>query len=126
MLRAHRLRTLSLGLIAIALSAAACSSSSSGPGSGSGPAAGDSTLVIANAVRVATLDGRVVQGLRVNEDSFTIQVRDADDRLHSFDKGELAETRREPEASLMPAYARKLAAGEIDDLVAYLFGLRGE
>jgi peptide/nickel transport system substrate-binding protein len=56
MLCAHRLRTLSLGLIAIALSAAACSSSSSGPSSGSGPAAGDSTLVIANAVRVDTLD----------------------------------------------------------------------
>jgi peptide/nickel transport system substrate-binding protein len=58
MLRAHRLRTLSLGLIVIALSAAACSSSSSGPssGSGSGSAAGDSTLVIANAVRVDTLD----------------------------------------------------------------------
>src|SRR5262249_6656659 len=31
-------------------------------------------------VRAATRDGRVVQGLRVNEDSFTIQIRDADDR----------------------------------------------
>jgi peptide/nickel transport system substrate-binding protein len=54
MLRAHRLRTLSLGLIAIALVSAGCSSagSSSTPGSG----AGSSTLVIANAVRVDTLD----------------------------------------------------------------------
>lgn len=54
MLRAHRLRTLSLGLIAIALVSAGCSStgSSSAPGSG----AGSSTLVIANAVRVDTLD----------------------------------------------------------------------
>lgn len=77
-------------------------------------------------VQVATRDGRVVQGLRVNEDSFTIQVRDASNRLHSFEKRELAETKREPEASLMPAYARTLSGSEIDDLVAYLSGLRGE
>jgi putative heme-binding domain-containing protein len=77
-------------------------------------------------VQVATHDGRVVQGLRVNEDSFTIQLRDVDNRLHSFDKRELAETKREPEASLMPSYAKTLSAGEIDDLVAYLSGLRGE
>jgi peptide/nickel transport system substrate-binding protein len=58
MLRAHRLRTsLSLGLIAFAVAAAGCSSSGSGSGSsGSGSAAGSNTLVIANAVRVDTLD----------------------------------------------------------------------
>jgi hypothetical protein len=67
-----------------------------------------------------------VDGLRVNEDSFTIQVRDADNRLHSFEKDELAELRREPEASLMPAYARTFTGCELDDMVAYLSGLRGE
>jgi peptide/nickel transport system substrate-binding protein len=54
MLRAHRLRTLSLGLLAITLGAVGCSSASSSPSSGS--AAGSNTLVIANAVRVDTLD----------------------------------------------------------------------
>jgi cytochrome c oxidase cbb3-type subunit 3 len=77
-------------------------------------------------VRVATRDGRVVQGLRVNEDSFTIQLRDMENRLHSFEKHELAETKREPAASVMPAYAKTLSESEIDDLVAYLTGLRGE
>jgi putative heme-binding domain-containing protein len=77
-------------------------------------------------VRVATRDGRVVQGLRVNEDSFTIQIRDADDRLHSFDKSELAEMAREPEASAMPSYAKTLTEREINDLAAYLSGLRGD
>jgi peptide/nickel transport system substrate-binding protein len=58
MLRAHRLSTsLSLGLIAIAVAAAGCSSSSnSNSGSQSTSAAGSNTLVIANAVRVDTLD----------------------------------------------------------------------
>lgn len=77
-------------------------------------------------VQVATRDGRVVQGLRVTEDSFTIQLRDADQRLHSFEKSDLAATRREPEASVMPAYGQTLSGREIDDLVAYLSGLRGE
>jgi putative heme-binding domain-containing protein len=77
-------------------------------------------------VQVATVDGRVVRGLRVNEDSFTILLRDADNRLHSFEKRELAEIRREPGASAMPSYAEALTAREIDDLVAYLAGLRGD
>jgi hypothetical protein len=68
----------------------------------------------------------VVQGLRVNEDSFTLQLRDAENRLHSFDKSELIETKRELEASVMPGYAKTLSGGEIDDLVSYLSGLRGE
>jgi peptide/nickel transport system substrate-binding protein len=54
MLRAHRLRKLSLGLVVITLGAVGCSSASSG--SHAGPAAGSNTLVIANAVRVDTLD----------------------------------------------------------------------
>ncbi len=54
MLRAHRLRTLSLGLTAIALGAVGCSSASSTSQPGSAP--GSNTLVIANAVRVDTLD----------------------------------------------------------------------
>jgi putative heme-binding domain-containing protein len=77
-------------------------------------------------VQVATHDGRVVQGLRVNEDSFSIQLRDADNRLHSFEKSDLAETRREPASSVMPSYAKTFSGSEIDDLVAYLAGLRGE
>jgi cytochrome c oxidase cbb3-type subunit 3 len=77
-------------------------------------------------VRVATRDGRVVQGMRVSEDSFSIQLRDAENRLHSFEKRELAETKREPSASVMPSYAQTLSPSEIDALVAYLSGLRGE
>jgi putative heme-binding domain-containing protein len=77
-------------------------------------------------ILVATHDGRVVEGVRVNEDSFTIQIRDAQNQLHSFDKRELAQTKREPEASVMPSYAKAFSGGEIDDLVAYLSSLRGE
>ena len=55
MFRATRSRMLSAGMVAIAIAAAGCSSSTA---TGSGPAAGPavSTLVIANAVKVDTLD----------------------------------------------------------------------
>jgi peptide/nickel transport system substrate-binding protein len=55
MLRASWPRTLSLAAVVIAMAAAGCSSAGSGASSG-GSAAGSSTLVIANAVRVDTLD----------------------------------------------------------------------
>jgi cytochrome c oxidase cbb3-type subunit III len=77
-------------------------------------------------VQVATSDGRIVRGLRVNEDTFTLQIRDSDNHLHSFLKAELMELKREPNASVMPSYANVLSAPEIDDLIAFLAGLRGE
>jgi putative heme-binding domain-containing protein len=77
-------------------------------------------------VVVATHDGRVLQGIRVNEDSFSIQLRDSDNRLHSFEKRALAEIKREPASSVMPSYAKTLSSTAIDDLVAYLCDLRGE
>jgi len=67
-----------------------------------------------------------VRGIRVNEDSFTIQLRDAGNRFHSFRKSELSSLKKEFGESLMPGYASKFTAAELDDLVAYLASLRGE
>ncbi len=77
-------------------------------------------------VNVTTRDGGKVRGTRVNEDSFTIQLRDASNRFHSYRKLELAEVNKEFSASTMPSYKTTLTAPEIDDLVAYLASLRGE
>ncbi len=77
-------------------------------------------------VSVAARDGQRVRGIRSNEDSFTIQLHDASDVFHSFRKLDLAELKREFGASMMPGYRDALTASEIDDLVAYLAGLRGE
>jgi putative heme-binding domain-containing protein len=76
-------------------------------------------------VQVATHDGHVVRGLRINEDTFTIQVRDADNRIHSFQKRDLAEVKREPGGSLMPSFGATIAPSELDDLITYLASLRG-
>ena len=77
-------------------------------------------------MRVVTQDGREVRGMRINEDTFTLQLRDADNRVHSFRKDDLKELNRESSGSLMPSYQTVFSPTEIDDLIAYLASLRGE
>lgn len=74
-------------------------------------------------VRVVTLAGQDISGRRINEDAFSIQLRDANDGLHTFRKSELSRLDKQYDSSLMPSY--KLSAAEMDDLVAYLSSLRG-
>jgi cytochrome c oxidase cbb3-type subunit 3 len=76
-------------------------------------------------VRVVTRDGTAITGVRVNEDTFTIQLRDAADRLFSFRKDELRELHEDWGKSPMPAYGGVLLDSEIEDLVAYLASLQG-
>jgi putative heme-binding domain-containing protein len=76
-------------------------------------------------VRVVTADGQRLGGLRLNEDIFTIQIRDLNGDLHSFLKAELTELQKEPGRTPMPSFRGALSAVETDDLIAYLVSLRG-
>ena len=76
-------------------------------------------------VRVVTKDGRRITGVRLNEDPFSIQIRDYSDHIYSFWKSELSELHEDWGKSPMPSYRGKLTPAEIDDLVAYLVSLRG-
>jgi putative heme-binding domain-containing protein len=76
-------------------------------------------------VRVTTQDGRAITGARVNEDAFSIQIRDGSGKIHSFWKEELKELHKDWGKSPMPSYREKLTPQEIDDLVGYLASLRG-
>jgi cytochrome c oxidase cbb3-type subunit III len=73
--------------------------------------------------RVVTNDGKSFEGMRVNEDSFTIQLRDAIGRLHSVQKFEVKSIEPEPGKSFMPSYKDRLTPEQINDLVAYLSSL---
>ena len=77
------------------------------------------------AVRVITADGREIRGVRINEDSFTIQLKDATNRWFSFSKSDLRTLDKEFGKSLMPDYKGRISASELDDLVAYLASLGG-
>jgi putative heme-binding domain-containing protein len=61
-----------------------------------------------------------VSGARVNEDTFSVQIRDASGKVHSFWKTELRELRKEPGKSAMPSFRSALSPAELDDVVAYL------
>jgi cytochrome c oxidase cbb3-type subunit III len=64
-----------------------------------------------------------VKGIRVNEDSFSIQIRDHVNRFHSFRKDAVSEIRRITGESPMPAY--RLDGKQLEDLTAFLAGLQG-
>ena len=77
-------------------------------------------------VRLTTTSGQQVEGLRMNEDGFTIQVRDLEHRLHSFRKSEIKEVTKLFSQTIMPNFGGVFSSTEIDDLVAYLAGLKGK
>jgi putative heme-binding domain-containing protein len=76
-------------------------------------------------VRATTSAGREIRGIRLNEDVFWIHIRDAGGTVHVLEKSDLSKLDRELEATLMPSYASRFSATELDDLVAYLSTLRG-
>jgi putative heme-binding domain-containing protein len=75
-------------------------------------------------VVVITKRGETVQGLALNEDDLSIQIRDISGNPRSFLKDDIKIARRE-QRSLMPSYAARLPQAEIDDVVAYLRTLKG-
>jgi len=76
-------------------------------------------------VRVLTVDGKRLTGVRLNEDLLSIQLRDYSGGLHSFLKSELRELHKDWGRSPMPSYGSILTEAELEDLVAYLVSLRG-
>jgi cytochrome c oxidase cbb3-type subunit III len=75
-------------------------------------------------VRVVTRDGRRTTGVVVNEDTFSIQFRDAGGTLHSYFKEELVELATDRKTT-MPGFRERLEPSALDDLVAYLVSLEG-
>jgi cytochrome c oxidase cbb3-type subunit III len=69
---------------------------------------------------VVTSAGTKLQGVVLNEDSFTVQILDTREELHSFEKAKLRSYEKTRE-SLMPAYdAKTLPDKDLKDLIAFL------
>ena len=73
-------------------------------------------------VEILPKDDTRIRGLRVNEDTQSIQLRDLSDRLHSFWKDELIEITNLK--TPMPSYKSTLNGTELNDVIAYLITLR--
>lgn len=74
-------------------------------------------------LRLVDGDGTTVTGWRLNEDTYSVRLLDANDNLRAFEKGDLRELER-IETSPMMSYEDMLSEQELDDLVAYLYSLR--
>jgi cytochrome c oxidase cbb3-type subunit 3 len=75
-------------------------------------------------VTVVTRDGKRTNGIRVNEDTFSVQVREPSQKFRMFQKSEVREVIHEMK-SLMPAFL-SLGQDDLQNLLAYLDSLRGE
>ena len=74
--------------------------------------------------QVVTKDGAKVTGRLLNQDSFSVQLIDANERLVSLLKANLREfgyVKNSP----MPSVRDKLSPAEVDDVVGYLVTLKG-
>jgi len=75
-------------------------------------------------VRVVTKDGRTMAGRFLNQDTFSIQLIDATDKMLSIDKSTVRESSILT-TSPMPSFKDKLNAQELADVVSYLSSLKG-
>lgn len=74
-------------------------------------------------VKVVTKEGKEITGLRINEDTYTIQLKDISNNYYSFYKDSLLSIDKEFGQSLMPSFKTTLSNTEIDNLVSYLHNL---
>jgi cytochrome c oxidase cbb3-type subunit 3 len=75
-------------------------------------------------VEAVDKNGKIYSGIRLNEDTYSIQLLDVNENLHSLAKNDLQTLTVDKKKSRMPAYAEVFTATELDDLVAYLYSLQ--
>jgi cytochrome c oxidase cbb3-type subunit III len=82
--------------------------------------------LVYDTVTVVLKDGQKVTGIAKNEDTFSVQLMDTDQRLRFFLKSDVKDVVH-VRKSLMPAYTDQIISpAELQDLLAYLERLRGE
>lgn len=85
----------------------------------------DQMMPINRPVHVVTKEGKPIDGRRLNEDTYTVQMADGDGRLYSLVKADLREFKISTKSD-MPSYEGKFTSAELADVVAYLLSLKGQ
>jgi putative heme-binding domain-containing protein len=76
-------------------------------------------------VKVVTKSGTIINGRRLNEDTYSLQLIDDHEGLHSLLKADLREYTI-ARSSPMPSYKGTLTDDEMADVLAYLLSLKGQ
>ena len=76
-------------------------------------------------VRAVKKDGSIVNGRRLNEDTYTVQIIDDHERLQSLQKSDIRELTIST-TSPMPSFKGTLSDAEMADVLAYLLSLKGQ
>jgi hypothetical protein len=74
-------------------------------------------------ITVVTADGMQIKGVALNEDSFSLQMMDANERIYLLEKDKLRSFKKSRQ-SLMPIYSPDvLSDKDLEDIVAFLISV---
>ncbi len=74
-------------------------------------------------VTVVMADGKQIKGVALNEDNFSLQMMDANEKIHLLEKDKVSSIKKSRE-SLMPVYDNTLLSDQdMHDIIAYLQGV---
>jgi cytochrome c oxidase cbb3-type subunit 3 len=77
-------------------------------------------------VTAVTAEGKEIRGVTLNEDSFSLQIMDTDEKIHLLEKDKLRSFQKSRE-SAMPKYdADALSDKDLEDIVAFLISVGGK
>jgi putative heme-binding domain-containing protein len=76
-------------------------------------------------ITVVTKDGKKIVGVQRAYDDFSAQLMDAAETYYSFQRSDVASMRQEYRSLMPGAYGKLFSPTELNDLIAYMVGLRG-
>jgi putative heme-binding domain-containing protein len=76
-------------------------------------------------IAVVTRDGKTITGVEKGFDNFSTMLMDLSGRFYSFQKDEVTSVERQYRSLMPPNYGRLFSDHELEDLLAFLAGLRG-
>lgn len=85
----------------------------------------DQLFPINRPVHIVMKDGKTIDGRRLNEDTYTVQLADEDGRLVSLVKSDVRDLTVSTKAA-MPSFKGELSQDELGDLISYLLTLKGQ
>lgn len=71
-------------------------------------------------VTVVTADGKEIKGVTLNEDSFTVQIMDADEKIYLLDKSTLRSFQKTRQSAMPKYQSDVLSDKDLGDIIAFL------